>query len=172
MTGLAILTVSDVLRTIVEWGENSWLHDLVLSDGRIWPALESLHYIGLALLFGTIVLYDLRILGVAKAVPPSALHRLVPIGLLGFAINIVTGSMFFSGAPDQYVYNIAFRTKLVFLTIAGLNVALFYSWAYAGVRDLGAGADAPWRAKVATGISLLAWCGVMVAGRLLTFYRP
>ncbi len=164
--------ISEALRTIVEWGESTWLHDFVLSDGRIWPVLESLHYLGLALLFGTIVLYDLRILGVARAVPPSALHRLVPFGVAGFAINIATGSMFFSGFPDQYVYNDAFRAKLFFLTLAGLNLALFYGWAYAGVRDLPGGADAPWRAKVATGISLLAWCGVMVAGRLLTFYRP
>jgi hypothetical protein len=166
------LMVSNAMRAIVEWAGNTWVHDFVLSDGRIWPVLESLHYIGLALLFGTIVLYDLRILGVAKAVPPSALHKLVPFGLAGFAMNVVTGSMFFSGAPDQYVYNAAFRAKLAFFALAGVNVVLFYGWAYAGVRDLGAGADAPWRAKVATGLSLLAWCGVMVAGRLLTFYRP
>lgn len=164
--------IADLQRSIVDAARSTWVHDFVLSDGKIWPVLESLHYVGLALLFGTIVLYDLRVLGLAKAVPPSALHRLVPFGIAGFLINLATGLMFFSGAPDQYVYNAAFRAKLIFFALAGLNVALFYSWAYAGVRNLGAGADAPWRAKVATGISLVAWCGVMVAGRLLTFYRP
>jgi hypothetical protein len=162
----------DLVRAVVTWARGTPVHDLVLDHGWVWPALESLHYVGLALLFGAIGLYDLRILGLAKAVPPSALHRLVPWGVAGFAINLVTGAMFFAGAPEQYAYNAAFKAKLAFLTLAGVNVVAFYSWAFAGVRELGPGADAPWRAKLATGVSLLAWIGVMIAGRLLTFYRP
>jgi uncharacterized membrane protein len=160
------------MRAIVEWAQATWLHDFVVAHGRLWPALECLHYLGLALLFGTVALYDLRVLGLAKAVPISALHRLVPFGVAGFAINAITGSMFFAGAPDQYVYNAAFKAKVALLALAGVNVVVFYSWAFASVRELGQGVDAPGRAKIAAGVSLLAWTGVMVAGRLLTFYRP
>jgi hypothetical protein len=158
--------------SFLDWVRATPLSAFVLDHGRIWPVMESLHYIGLALLFGTVALYDLRVLGLAKAAAPSALHRLVPWGVAGFAINLVTGTMFLASQPEQYVYNAAFKFKLALLAIAGLNVLLFYSWAFAGVRNLGPGDDAPWRAKLVTGVSLIAWIGVMVAGRLLTFHRP
>jgi hypothetical protein len=161
-----------MLQDFMYWARETPLADFVMGRGFIWPILESFHYVGLALLFATVAIYDLRILGLAKAAPPSALHKLVPFGVAGFLINLTTGTMFFVTQPEQYIFNAAFKTKLVLLVIAGANVALFYSWVFAGVRDLGAGADAPWRAKLVTGVSLAAWIGVMIAGRLITFHRP
>jgi uncharacterized membrane protein len=159
-------------RAIVEWAASTPLHSFVVGSQWVWPTLESLHYIGLAMLFGAVGLYDLRVLGLARAAPLSALQRLLPWGAGGFAINLVTGVMFFTGTPSVYVYNDAFRAKLMLLTLAGLNLIAFYTWVFAGVRSLGAGEDAPLRAKVCAGVSLFAWLGVMTAGRLLTFYRP
>ena len=65
-----------------------------------WPAVESAHFIGLTLLFGSIAAWDLRLVGLLKEVPVSAFHKLVPFAALGFAINVASGSMFlviFSG---------------------------------------------------------------------------
>jgi hypothetical protein len=137
-----------------------------------WPILESLHYIGLALLFGAVGLFDLRVLGLAKEAPLSALRRVLPWGAAGFAINLVTGVMFFLGPTETYVFTDAFRAKVLLLGLAGLNLIAFYTWVFKGVRDLGPGADAPLRAKVCAAVSFFAWLGVMTAGRLLTFFRP
>jgi hypothetical protein len=156
------------------WIRATFLHQFVQDNGAwLWPLLESLHFLGLSLLFGTIGLFDLRLLGLGRAIPPGALHRLIPIGIAGFALNAVTGVIFFSGFPEQYFYNAAFWLKGTFMAIAGLNVAAFYLTAsFREVQMLPAGADAPFRAKLIAGTSLGAWCVVLICGRLLTFFRP
>jgi hypothetical protein len=154
------------------WVRGTPLHSFVHEHYWIWPVAESVHFIGLSLLIGTVGLYDLRVLGMAKAVPPSSLHKLIPFGIAGFVVNMLTGILFFAAYPEQYAYNRAFHFKLVFMTIAAANVAVFYSAAFRRVRHLGAGATAPAQARVITGISLFAWLGVLICGRLLTFFRP
>ncbi len=156
------------------WIRATFLHQFVADNGVwLWPLLESLHFLGLSLLFATIGVFDLRVLGVGRAIPPGALHRLIPIGIAGFALNAVTGVIFFTGFPEQYFYNTAFWWKGTFMAIAGLNVAAFYLTAsFREVKLLPAGADAPFRAKLIAGTSLGAWCAVLICGRLLTFYRP
>ncbi len=91
-----------------------------------WPIAESLHFLGLCLLVGAIGSFDLRLLGVARSVPIAAVHRLIPWGLLGFAINVASGLLFVLTEPDQYIYNPSFHLKVLFLGIAGVNASLFY----------------------------------------------
>lgn len=137
-----------------------------------WPIAESLHFIGLSLLVGSIGAFDLRLLGVMKRVPIAAVHRFIPFGILGFAINAGTGLLFLLTEPDQYVLNPSFHWKLVFLAIAGVNAATFYltSWRVVfGTADV---FTAPARARIIAAISLSAWLGVIICGRMLTFFRP
>ena len=154
------------------WVRSTGLHAFVLGHAWLWPTLEILHYIGLSLLLGAVGLFDLRVLGVAKAVPPAALHRLIPLGIAGFGLNLLTGAVFFSGFPEQYAYNPAFWAKLAFMAVAGANIVLFYSAAFAGVKAVPAGGDAPALAKALAAASLGCWIAVLVCGRLLTFFRP
>ena len=137
-----------------------------------WPIAESLHFIGLSLLIGTVGLFDLRLLGFARKVPLAGLHKLVPWGVLGYFINAITGACFFIAATDQYLYNPAFQIKLAFMAGAGLNVAVFYLTMFRHVNLQGTDDAALLPARIAGGISLICWIGVMSAGRLLTFYRP
>jgi hypothetical protein len=142
-------------------------------EGRFtWATVESLHFLGLSLLIGTVGLFDLRLLGVAKKVPISALHRLVPFGVFGYFINVITGFSFVAAEPDQYLFNPAFQTKMLFMATAGINVLVFYSTMYRRVRETGPGFDAPLFAKIIGGTSLVCWVGVMSCGRLITFFRP
>jgi hypothetical protein len=144
----------------------------VMRTAWAWPIAESLHFLGLCLLVGAIGTFDLRLLGVARRVPIAAVHRFIPWGLAGFALNIMTGTLFILTEPDQYIYNPSFHFKLLFMTIGGLNAATFYLTSYRRVFAPGAPLDAPRRAKVIAAISLCAWLGVITGGRLLTFYRP
>jgi hypothetical protein len=137
-----------------------------------WPIAESLHFIGLCLLVGSIGAFDLRLLGLMRRVPIAAMHRFIPWGLLGFAINIGSGLMFLLTEPDQYILNPSFHLKLLFLMIAGTNAATFYltSWRIVfGAEDV---YDAPRRARIIAAISLSAWVAVIICGRMLTFFRP
>lgn len=137
-----------------------------------WPIAESVHFLGLSMLIGCIGAFDLRLLGVMRRVPIATVHRLIPYGILGFAINISSGSLFLLTEPDQYVYNPSFHWKLLFLAVAGINASLFYLTSYRRVFTEGASLDAPRRAKLIAVVSLCAWICVITGGRLLTFYRP
>lgn len=137
-----------------------------------WPIAESVHFIGLCLLVGSIGAFDLRLLGVMKRVPIAALHRFVPWGILGFSVNVASGLMFVLTEPDQYILNSSFHLKLLFMAIAGINAGTFYltSWRLVfGARDVH---DAPRQAKVIAAVSLTAWMMVIICGRMITFFRP
>ena len=157
--------------TIAQFGKDSGIYGF-MNTAFGWPTIESIHFIALSVLLGTIGLFDLRVLGVAKAIPMPALHRLAPFGVAAFATNVITGSMFFVSAPDQYMWNPAFRLKVACMLIAGLNVLVFYSRFARGLRGTQAGATATWPIKLIAGISLAAWIGVIVFGRLITYFRP
>ena len=92
-----------------------------------WPMAESIHFLGLSMLVGCIGLFDLRLLGMAKRIPIAAMHKLIPWGLFGFAINITTGSLFLLTEPDQYIYNPSFQFKVLFIMLAGANALTFYA---------------------------------------------
>jgi hypothetical protein len=117
-------------------------------------------------------LFDLRMLGVARGIPIGALHRLIPWGVGGYALNVLTGVLFITSAPDQYLYNPAFQVKLMLMAVAGMNVLFFYRFVFEKVKASPGGAHAPRAAKVAAAISLACWIGVIVCGRLITYYRP
>ncbi len=150
------------------------LHAFVRShEPWVCPLCETLHYLGLSLLLGTVGLFDLRVLGMAKGIPLQAIHRLIPWGIGGYVVNILTGIVFFFGHPDQYFYNDAFRLKALFMAVAGFNVLAFYgTTAFRELEGLEPGVDAPLRARIIAGTSLGMWVGVLICGRLLTFFRP
>jgi hypothetical protein len=156
------------------WVRATALHHFIAQNGGwLWPIFQTLHYFGLSLLLGTVGLFDLRVLGVGKAVAPATLHKLIPLGIAGFALNLLTGIWFFFGFPEQYFYNPSFQLLLAFVAIAGINVAVFYlTDAFREVKLMPGGADAPFRAKLIAGTSLSAWIAVLACGRLITFYRP
>jgi len=137
-----------------------------------WPAMESLHFIGLTLLIGTIGVFDLRLLGVGARIPIAALHRLIPLGLVGYGVNVTTGAMFLMTSPDQYIYNPAFHLKLLFMGVAGFNALAFYGVAYRPATAPGAPDEAPRSARLIATVSLCMWIGVIVCGRMITFFRP
>ena len=121
------------------------------------------------LLFGVVLLVDLRMLGFMKGIPYSALHRLLPWGVLGFGVNVVTGMLFFIGAPpDFYVNNPVFIWKLALVLVAGANALYFtvveQTW------TLEAGDTPPMAAKVAAASGILLWVGVIFCGQMLPFF--
>jgi hypothetical protein len=136
-----------------------------------WPIVESIHFIGLTLLFGSIAAWDLRLLGMAKHVPLAVFHRLVPYAVVGFIINAVSGSFFLMTVPNQYVYNPAFLLKMGSVLLAGVNVAVFYGMAFRAMRA-GVAVRHQTLVRLSGAVSLALWIIVIVCGRMITFYRP
>ena len=161
----------ETIRALQMFLESTELARVVRQSFWIWPVFESLHFIGMSVLIGTVGLFDLRLLGFARGVPYAAFHRLIPLGVAGFTLNAATGICFLTAYPDQYLFNAAFQIKVALLAVAGFNVVLFYWGTFSHLRTLGASEPPPLGARVAGAISILAWIGVMSAGRLLTFFR-
>ena len=87
-------------------------------------------------------------------------------------LNFLTGLCFLAAMADQYMYNPSFQLKLLSMSIAGLNVLLFYTTMFKKIVNLGPGEQAPLPARIMGGVSLACWLGVITFGRLLTFFRP
>ena len=135
----------------------------------LWPLFATLHFFGMALLIGCVGLRDLRMLGVGKALPVGPMERLMPWGILGFVITVITGIGFYVGSPEQY-QSLAFAAKMAWIVLAGANVTWFYRAGLARTVDVGAGQDAPVAAKLSAAASLFLWFGVMFWGRMLSFF--
>lgn len=156
---------------IAQWARDVGIAGLMSSPWG-WPIAEVFHFVGLCLLFGTVAVFDLRLLGVALGVSLRGLHRLVPFGVGGFAISVATGFLFVVTAPDQYLYNPALQIKLALMLLAGINMALFYGTTARAALATGAD-DLPLRrARIFGAISLACWLGVIICGRVITAFRP
>jgi hypothetical protein len=164
--------MEDQLRSLVTLLYHTPVGEFMRESRWAWPIFESLHFIGMSLLIGTVGVFDLRLLGFARRVPLSALHRVIPLGISGFVLNATTGVCFICATPDQYIFNMAFRVKATLIILAGLNVLVFYARVFRRLEALGQHEPPPFAARVAGGVSLCAWIGVMSAGRLITFFRP
>jgi hypothetical protein len=152
---LALATVS--LMAIVA-GYSRW----------VWPILETLHFVGLILIVAAIGALNVRLLGFAREIPIAPLHRLLPWGIAGFVINIITGMMFFVGMPFFYAYNIVMYYKMVAMVLAGGTLLFFYcTGAFRTWAELGPGEEAPTFAKVIAASSLFLWIAVIVLGRYI-----
>lgn len=139
----------------------------VNAEAWVWPTCESLHFIGLSLLMGAILVVNLRVLGVMKQVSLEAVDRLIPWGVLGFGLNVVTGMLFFIAVPQQYTENIAFLWKAALIVLAAFNGLYFTAYDRAWATE--PGDDAPALSKAIAVSAFVLWVGVMYYGSMLPF---
>ena len=154
----------------------TWLHATTLGwaagGGMPWiePACKTAHFVGLTLLIGCAGLIDLRMIGMAKGLPLGPLQRLRPYAVAGFLLNLATGTVLFAGNPFQYIDNVSFWLKVLFLALAGANVILYHGTGLSRQVDaVEAGEDVPVAARLVAATSLFLWLGVMYWGRMLAF---
>ena len=148
------------------------LHDSAISEAIrfsawIFPTLETLHFIGLCLLVGALLVVDLRLMGVLQAGPVKSVLRLTHLAIAGFAINLLSGIGFFVSNPENYAQNPLFWAKMFLVLVAGLNVAWF-EWAERQpLVALPEGMAIPSSTRLIAGLSLALWTGVIILGRFL-----
>ena len=137
----------------------------------VWPLLESAHVLTLMLFVGTTTMLDLRLLGVSfRRVPASEFTgRLLPWTRVSFGLMAITGLLLFYSSPVRYYQNIFFRVKVVLLVAAGLNIWFFHSRAHRRVQAWDLTWPPPRAARVAAVVSLVAWTGVVVTGRMVAY---
>jgi hypothetical protein len=165
-----IRAIQEATEEVESSGAGSWNETIaawVNLKPWVWPMMETLHFIGLGVLFGVVLIVNMRMLGMMKTVPFAALHALLPVGIVAFAVNLFTGMGFFVGTPGQYTQNIAFYGKVVLMLAAAANI--LYLTVFDDVWNLGPEDEVPFTAKVIAGSGILLWLGVIFFGRMLPF---
>ena len=134
-----------------------------------YPLAEAAHIIGLGLLFGGIAVVDLRLLGLGRRLPVKPLLALVvPWAVGGFFLAASTGILMFTAHADEFLVHPVFLVKMGLILAGGCNAALLHAGPLATL-PLDAGAVPPARVRIAAGLSLALWVGVIVCGRLLAY---
>jgi len=142
------------------------ISNFLVNSTWAWPAAETVHFLGLSLSMGVLLAVNLRILGVMGRVPFADVHRLLPWGMLGFGVNLITGMLFFIAQPGQYISNAPFYWKVVLLVLTGANFLYLTVFTKAWKGD---GVNANLAEKAMAIGSIVAWLGVLYAGRMLPY---
>ena len=148
--------------------ETSALGQVMRESVWLFPMAEILHFMGLSLLIGSLLVVDFRLLGFARNFPVAAVYRFLPLAVAGFGINLVTGTMFFFSDPFSYYSNIAFRLKMLCIILAGLNALYFALTVHRHAGPAG-GQDPGAAIRTVSALSFIFWIGVIILGRFIPY---
>ena len=137
----------------------------------VYPIVESVHVLTLCLFLGTVILLDLRLLGVTfrGASTWEVQRRLQPWTICGFVLMVISGALLFYAIPVRTYQNIFFRIKVAMLLFSGVNVAVFYRTVFREIREWHLDPFPPKRARVAAALSLTMWGCIVICGRLIAY---
>ena len=153
-----------------------WLQDTTLSTSIrestwVFPIIETTHVIALAFSVGTVLVIDLRLVGVMmRREPASELSRqLLPCSLAGFFVMFVTGVFLFISMPLKAYNSIFFTIKMALLFLAGVNALVYQFTIYRSMSQWDTAAVPPFRARLAGWLSLVLWASIIAAGRTMAY---
>ncbi len=155
-------------QSFFEWLQNTPLAVLV---GESWfPWVESSHVVFTAVVIGSILAVDARLLGIGlKQLRITQVSRqLLPLTWVAFAGAAVTGSLLFMANATGYIQNTPFLVKMCLLLVLGINMAYFHVVTYRNVEQWDIGRPAP-AARTAGLISTVLWLAVICFGRWIGF---
>ena len=161
------MDIAALLKSLEASGLATRIRDSVF----LFPMIESTHVIGLALVFGTIAIIDLRLLGIAST--QRSFQRMASDILKwtwgAFALTALTGSLMFITNASVYYHNFFFRTKMLLLVLTGINMLFFELTAGRTIHAWDKAPSAPRAGKAVAALSLAMWIGIICMGRLIGF---
>lgn len=155
------------LLPIFKWFDASWMGAFVRDSRWIFPAIEAVHIVALALLFGAILMLNLRLLGLTLTNKPIAqlARDLSPWVLSSLIIILATGILLFSSEALKAYASVPFQVKMLFL----FSAVIFHYTIYGWVTRTDEGRISPVWNKLAAILSILLWLGVGIGGRGIGF---
>ncbi len=150
----------------LEWIEN-WPLSMDIASGWMFPFFETIHVLAATFLVGSLLMVDLRLMGLAAVRYPvrKMSEELMAWTWAAFVIALLAGLMMFITQPNHYVPNPAFQIKMILLLLAGANMAVFHKLTWRTIGGWDSAAKPPLAARAAGGLSLLLWVGVVVSAR-------
>lgn len=156
---------------MLEWLQRTSVAVEIRDSLYTFPVLESIHVVGLALVFGTVAILDLRLLGIASTERPVSrlIADLLKWTWAAFALTALTGGLMFTTNALVYFHNSWFRAKMILLALAAVNMLVFELTARKTISQWDGARSTPRAAKIVATVSLVIWVGVIVAGRVIGF---
>jgi len=164
-------TLAGNLRDAVAWLQATPISTTIRESDWVFPAIESVHVIAFVIVVGSILVVDLRLLGLAsrRRSAEDLTRQLLPLTWLAFAVAAAAGLLLFAAKPVTYTANTFFLSKLVLLALAGVNMAAFHLFVHKRLVGVAPGAPEPIAAKASGLFSLALWIGVVACGRWIGF---
>jgi hypothetical protein len=159
------------LESFYAWQESTRIATVIRENELLFPLIESIHVLSIALVFGTIAAVDLHLLGFGSRERRMSelMAQLLPLTWAAFVVAAVTGTLLFCSNATVYGRNFYFNAKIVLMVLAGLNMLAFHLFVGRGAARWDASAGTPWGAKLAGGTSLAIWVAVVTCGRWIGF---
>ena len=164
------MTAADALNTMADWPISAAMRGETPGTEWLFPIVETLHVMALSIVFGSIAMVDLRLLGISSR--DSEVSQLVgevlPWTWSAWGVAALCGTLMFLAKAETYLGNLQFRLKLLCMALAAVNMLVFHFGAYRQVGRWNVG-DPPSSAKLAGALSLSLWTGVVFFGRWVGF---
>jgi hypothetical protein len=153
--------------------QHSAFSEWIRGSLKALPIIESVHVMAVAVVYGTILLVDLRLMGLRDTGRPftRVFRELMRWTWIGFGVAVVTGALLFIPNAQTYARNTAFFLKLSALFLAGVNMAIFEFTTLRRVASWDTAVPSPFSARVAGALSILIWTSVIVFGRWIGFTK-
>lgn len=161
------------LQALVKPLEASALAQWMRDSLQAMPVVEAAHVLAAATVFGTILVVDLRLLGIpgVKRAFTRVSEEMTRLTWAAFALAVVTGGLMFIANAHTYVINRAFGLKLLAILAAGINMVIFERGTRRGVAGWDVGVPSPRAAKIAGLLSILLWVAVIFFARWIGFTK-
>jgi len=161
------MSIADFLASL----EGSNLAESIRNSLYLFPFIESSHVIGLTMVFGTIAIIDLRLLGFASSRRPftRVAADVLKWTWVAFALTVATGLLMFITNAGVYYHNFFFRSKMILLVLAGINMLMFELTAGRSVHRWDRYESAPLAGKTVAALSLVLWITIIFLGRWIGF---
>jgi hypothetical protein len=159
------------VQSLLEWLQALPLAVFIHKTAWAFTTVEVVHVFAIAMLIGTIMIVDLRLLGLASTKRPFSelSQRLLPFTWAAFVVALIAGSLLFISRATEYFVNPVFWFKMVLIVAAGINMVIFEFITVRSVQQWNLDPTPPREARLAGGISIACWVLVLVLGRLIAF---
>ncbi len=160
-----------MFQNFFQWLYDTPLAEMVRANELLFPWFESVHVLAITLVFGSIAIVDLRLLGITSRNRPVSrlIREVLPVTWCAFAVAVITGGTLFTSNAVAYSHNFPFQMKMVLMLLAGLNMVVFHLVTYRGVSQWDDAPRTPFAARFAGGFSIAVWLGIVAFGRWIGF---
>jgi hypothetical protein len=155
-----------------QWLQSTAFFTEMRGSGIVYPTILSLHVLAIAMFGVMILVTDMRLLGAMRKYPVAEiLDKLRMPKRAGFLLIVTCGLLLFGAKAEEYYYNVFFRAKMIILLLILIHAAIFRAGVYRNGAALDAG-GLTGQARLAGGLSLVLWFGMMMCGRGVGYIEP